>query len=48
MNRIELLDKLEELSIKYQMVLDWGKIQHLSIDGLNNVLGMIKRIYKLR
>jgi hypothetical protein len=48
MNKVELLDKLEELSIEYQMALDWGKIQHLSVDGLKNVLGMVERIYKLR
>ena len=48
MNRIKLLNQIKELSTKYQMVLDWNKIELQSDDELERILGMIERIYKLR
>jgi len=48
MSRKELLNKIENLSNEYQMVLKWDKIKLQSNEELNNILGMIERVYKLR
>ena len=46
MNRKALLNKIKDLSNKYQIVLKWDKIKLQNEDELNNILGMIGRIYK--
>ena len=46
MKKKELLNQIADLSNKYQIVLKWDKIKLQNEDELNNILGMIGRIYK--
>jgi hypothetical protein len=43
-----LLKKIKSLSIEYKMELDWDKINKADEEELEHILGLMKRIYKLR
>jgi hypothetical protein len=44
----EMYNKLEELSEKYNMPLDWKKIKRASLDSLSLLPGIMERTYKRR
>jgi len=43
-----LINKIKSLSDDYGMQLDWDKINNADGEELEHILGLIKRIYKLR
>ena len=43
-----LLVEIKRLSEKYEMVLNWDKINNAGLEELEKVLGLIHRVYSLR